>query len=358
MLKIVEELSLAEQEMRQGGFAHALEILLNLKKRLESSKELTHLNEQERIQSLVKVLNNLGVVHKNQGDFDQAAAYLEASFEISERMDGDSVRMRTGILSNLGLLYSRQRMYAKAKAAFDEALKLAEANPDSLNAGFKVKLRNNRALFFVKFGEPDRARDELAQALEAARDQDFKDGISEREAWLNANLAMIHAELGEEEIYDTARREELFRHARSMFLRSAELYGGAGYLHHKLKQLINVAEIEIRLGATEEARKRLREARRDAERINAGRLLCEVAQVAIELALRSGERDQVIDRTVELLNACKDHDPADLPTRLMRLENVLRQAGQKEAMKLVTDFRTSRKSNQNVPESHEADHPA
>jgi tetratricopeptide (TPR) repeat protein len=350
MNKVIEELGKAEQEMRAGSFDRASEILLGLKRKLESLDELTHISEQDRLQGLVKVLNNLGVVHKNKGEFDSATSYLESALEISSRLTDDMVRMRTAILSNLGLLYSRRRMYARAKASFDEALVLADENPDSLNTGFKVKLRNNRALFFVRFGEPDRARDELAHALEAARDQDCPDGESEREAWLNANLAMIHAELGEEEIYDTALREELFRQARAMFIRSADLYGNQGYLHHKLKQLINVAEIEIRLGALEEARRRLKEVRRDAERINSGRLLCEIAQVAIELAIRSGDREQVMDRTLELLDACKSNDPTNLPTRLMRLENVLRQAGQKEALKLVTDFRGNRKSNQNIPE--------
>ena len=350
MHKIIEELAQAEQEMRAGSFDRATDILANLKRRLESRTELTHLSEQERIVALVKVLNNLGVVHKNVGDFQSATSYLESALEASTPLGEDAVRMKTGILSNLGLLYSRCRMYAKGKASFDEALSIAEKHPDSVDSGFKVKLRNNRALFFVRFGELDRARDELAQALEAARDQEYRDGESEREAWLNANLAMIHAELGEEEIYDTARREELFRQARAMFLRSADLYGGEGYLHHKLKQLINVAELEIRLGALEEARRRLREAHRDAERIKSGRLLCEVAQVAVDLALRTGDREQVVDRTMELLDACKGHDPADLPIRLMRLENVLRQAGQKEALKLVSDFRNSRKISQNITE--------
>jgi len=351
MRNIHEELTQAEQEMRAGSLDRAIAILHALRTSLESPSDLKHLSEQERILGLVKVLNDLGVVQKNQGDLDTANQSLESALEIATHLTEESVRMRASILSNLGLLYFRRRMYAKGKAAFDEALSLAEKNPDSVSTGFLVKLRNNRALFFVRFGELDKAREELAHSLEAARDQQCVDKESEREAWLNANLAMIHAELGDEEIYDTARREELYRQARVMFLRSADLYGGEGYLHHRLKQLINVAEIDIRLGSIEEARRRLKEARRDAERLNSGRLLCEVAQISVELALRSGDREQVIDRTAELLEALKSFDPPDLPMRQTRLENVLRQAGQKDALKLLTDLRNSPKSDKNVPKT-------
>jgi tetratricopeptide (TPR) repeat protein len=351
MVDINEELRQAEQDMRSGSLDRAASILNDLRTRLQSQSETAGLPEQERLLGLVKVLNNLGVVQKNQGELDTAMESLEAALGIAGQLENDGVRMRTGILSNLGLLYSRRRMYAKGKACFDEALDLAEKFPDSVSPGFVIKLRNNRALFFVRFGELDKARDELGHSLEGARDRECSENVSEREAWLNANLAMIHAELGEEEIYDTSRREELYRQARAMFLRSADLYGNEGYLHHKLKQLINVVEIEIRLGAVEEARRRIKEARRDAERLNSGRLLCEIAQAAVELALRAGDREQVVDRVIELIECFKCHGPADLFQRQGHIEMLLRRAGHKEALKLLTDYGTSEKNGHNVPKA-------
>jgi tetratricopeptide (TPR) repeat protein len=350
MLTIEEELALAEQEMRSGSLDKAVEILQTLKSRLES-QAFPLQDEHARNMNLVKVLNDLGVVQKNQGDLVSATESLESALDIAHGLKNDSVRMRSSILSNLGLLYSRRRMYARGKAAFDEALSLAESNPGEVHPGFKVKIRNNRALFFVRFGELDRARDELSQSLEAAREHGSGENESEREAWLNANLGMIHAELGEEEVYDPSRREELFRQARTMFLRSADLYGGQGYIHNKLKQVINVVEIEIRLGALEEARRGLREARREAERISSGRLLCEIAQVNVEIALKSGEREQLIDRVVELLDNFKSFEPPDLPARKARLESMLRRAGRKDVLKLIADLGNSQKGDQNVPKA-------
>jgi tetratricopeptide (TPR) repeat protein len=348
MVDLNKELRHAEQLLRSGSIDQSVAILKSLRLHLESPNACP-LPDQERLRYLVKVLNNLGIVYKNLGDLDSAAKFLEEAYSISPDLTGDTVRLRTGILSNLGLLYSRQRLYAKSLAAFNEALALTEVYPNSVDVSFIAKLRNNRALFFVRFGELDKARDELGYALETTRDINPGDIESEREAWLIANLAMIHAELGEEEIYDTYRREELNRQARGMFIRSAELYGSAGYIEHKLIQLLNIAEIEIRLDALEEARRRLREAHHDAERLNNGRALCDIARISVELAIKSGDRESVIDRVSELIDTFRKFDLADLPARLTRLENVLRRAGQKEALKLVSDFRDNPRPNHNNP---------
>jgi tetratricopeptide (TPR) repeat protein len=349
MHNINEELGRAEQEMRSGALNRAAAILNALRTDLESTAGHPHLSEQERLLGLVKVLNNIGVVEKNQGNLEAATLALESALDISAKLEDGGIKQRTGILSNLGLLYSRRRLYAKGWSSFEEALTLADQHPQEIDPSFIVRLRNNRALFFVRFGELDKARDELAFALEAGRGRERGENVSEREAWLNANLAMIHAELGDEELYDVSRREEMFRQARAMFLRSAELYGSAGYTDHKLKQLINVAEIEIRLGALEESRRRLREAGREAEKLNMGRILCEIGHVSVELALRSGDREQVLNRVRELLELLKTHNPPDLQTRQAKLENLLRRTAQKEALSLLADAGAERQSSQNAP---------
>jgi len=350
MLSLDEELKRAHDEMRAGFLDHAAEILLALKARLSDPTQNAELSEKDRILGLVKVLNNLGVVQKNQGDLESATESLEAALEFASMLETSMVKVRTGILSNLGLLYSRRRMYAKGKAALDEALSLAEKYPDEVPVPLRIKVHNNRALFFVRFGELDKARDELEQSLEISPEDECEDE-KEREAWLTANLAMIHAELGFEEIYDIPRQEELFRQARSMFLRSSELYGAQGYTHHKLDQIINAAELEIRLGALEEARRRLKEARKEAERINSGRLLCEIGQAYVEMAVRTGDRQQVLERVVDLLDCFKNFEPSDLPARLTRLESILRRASHKEALQLVAEFKGLKKGERRIPKT-------
>jgi len=347
MVELEKELKRAEEEMRAGSLESAADILASLRDILTSSAPPPGLTEEDRLRWLVKVLNNLGVVQKNRGAFDDATRSLEEALSITSRLEQESVRMQTGILSNLGLLYSRSKEYAKALDAFDRALDLVRKNPSAATAAIVDKLRNNRALFFVRFGEPEKARDELAQALEASRAKGGNGNEAEREAWLNANLAMIHAELGDEEIYKPSVQEELYRRARAMFLRSAELYGQEGYLLNRLKQLVNAAEIDIRLRAPEEAKRLLDEARREAERVKDGRLLCEIAQVMVELAMLTGDREQIAGRVREALRVLTETNPQDLPSRVARLEGVLRRAGNRDGLKLIADFRNIREPERN-----------
>jgi len=344
-----KQLKLAEEALRAGAYDHALEILLSLKEKLEGKKFDDEAREFDRLNGLLKVLNNIGVVHKNRGMLEEACDYLNKALEISEKLGDDCIGMRTGILSNLGLLYSRLKKYAEGNQAFEEALRLAIRYPDRVGSRLRIKIHNNRALFFVRFGEPDKAREELARSLEAGQDKS-SDNAGEREAWLTANLGMIHAELGQEEIYNPNRQEELFRQARSMFLRSAELYGRQGYVLNRLRQLINVAEIEIRLGAFEEARFRLDEAAREAERRRDSRLLCDIRHVFVELAISTGERDQVVSAVKDALQAFKECSQADLPIRKAKLESVLRRTGFGEVLDLLIDIKTPKESERNHKE--------
>ena len=347
MLDLEKELRRAEEEMRAGSLDHAISILVSLQDALKSSTFHESLTEEERLQGLVKVLNNLGIVQKNLGALDEATGCLEEALEIASQLEHEAVRMRTGILSNLGLLYSRRKLYSRAQDAFNRAVELVKKNPEAITPSVVVKLRNNRALFFVRFGEPDKAREELAQAMEAGREATDHTSDNEREAWLNANLAMIHAELGDEEIYNPSVQEELFRQARTMFMRSADLYGQEGYTLNRLTQIVNAAEMDIRLRAPEEAKRLLEEARREAERLKDGRLLCEIAQITCEQALLTCDHEQILHRVREVLKILSDTNPTDLPSRIARLEGVLRRAGHHEALKLIADFRNSRDHDRN-----------
>ena len=347
MVDLDKELVRAMEEVRAGSHDRALAILDTLRTEFSKPAATTGLSEQERLHGLVKIFNNLGIVQKNCGRLEEATRHLEEALKIAVKLGDETIPMRTGILSNLGLLYSRRKQYAKALDAFDEALKLALEHTGELAPNLTVKLYNNRALFFVRFGEPERARDELAQALEAGHDKTANGSETEREAWLNANLAMIHAELGQEEVFNPSRQEELYRQARTMFLRSADLYGHAGYFNNRLKQLVNAAEINIRLRAVEEARRLLHEARREAERVKDGRLLCEIAQVCVELALITPDRENLLNQVREAIRMLGETNPPDLPTRWTRLEGVLRRAGKSDALALLSDFRSIKGSDRN-----------
>lgn len=347
MVDLEKEMRRAEEEMRAGSLDQAAGILASLQDALKGSTYSGILTEKERLQNLVKVLNNLGIVQKNLGALDEATRCLEEALEIAGALEHEAVRMRTGILSNLGLLYSRRKLYTRALETFDKALALVRKHPDAIAPSVVVKLRNNMALFFVRFGEPEKAREQLAQAMEAGREASDKTSDNEREAWLNANLAMIHAELGDEEIYNPSVQEELYRQARTMFIRSADLYGQEGYTLNRLTQIVNAAEMDIRLRAPEEAKRLLEEARREAERLKDGRLLCEIAQISCEQALLTGDRELILNRVREALAIISDTNPTDLPSRLARLEGVIRRAGHHEALKLISNFRNSRETDRN-----------
>ncbi len=347
MVDLEKELKKAQDEMHGGSPERAIAILKFLKREYNRSSDDLILTEEERLRGLIKVLNNLGVVQKNCGSLEEATNSLEEAYEIAVTLGEKSVRMQTGILSNLGLLYSRRRKYTKALDSFNKALNLSNEFPDKVTTGLTIKLHNNRALFFVRFGEPDKAREELALALESAHEEAINGNESEREAWLTANLAMVHAELGTEEVYNPSRQEELYRQARTMFLRSADLYGQEGYIQNRLKQIINAAEINIRLRAPEEARRLLVKARREAERMKYGRIQCEIAHVAVELALVAPDRENLLIRVQEATKTRIETNPADLPIRWARLEGILRRAGRTDALKLLSDSKKTRGINRN-----------
>ena len=170
----------------------------------------------------------------------------------------------------------------------------------------------------------------------------------EREAWLNANLAMMHAELAEEGIYDPSRQEELYRQARTMFLKSAELYGEEGYALNRIKQIVNAAEIDVRLKMAEEAKRHLDEAKREAERLTDPRLLCEIAHVCCELALLTGDRESIDMRVREAVKVFQETTPTDMPSRLARLEGILRRSGNREALDIIADFKKNNQPGRDV----------
>jgi len=350
MIDLEKELKKAQAEFHSGSPENSLEILLKLKDFYNNARTDEEFTVGDRIHALIKILNNLGVVQKNFGALEDATNSLEEALRIASELGNEGIRMRTGILSNLGLLYSRRKEFTKGLDTFDQALDLATSHPEMVPTNLRVKLYNNRALFFVRFGEPDKAREELAHALEAAHDDAVKGDAIEREAWLTANLAMVHAELGNEEVFNPSRQDELYRQARSMFMHSAELYQQVGYTHHRLKQLLNAAEINIRLRALEEASRQLEETEREAKRLSDNRLQCEVAQMNLELALLSRNKttaDRILTETVKILN---DLNPPDLPARWTRIEGILRRHGRTDAIKLLSELsspkNTSRQSNQ------------
>lgn len=342
MMNLDSELKRARREMHTGSLDNAVSILDTLRAELERPAPTNELTEQERIEGLIKVLNNLGVVQKNRGAFEPAARLLERALEIAEHIEADAISMKVGILSNLGLLYSRQKQYKKSMDALNKALEMAEENPGKVSPKLVTKLRNNRALFHVRFGDPGKAREELALSIEPHNEIEPHQKDPEREAWLTANLAMIHAELGEDEFYNPPKQEELYCQARSMFLASAKLYGDHGYLHHRLKQLINAAEMELRLRAPSEARRHLLEAQREATMLKDACLLCEIAHLNVELALQLRKQKLITECVEDALKLLHKTNPEDLTSRLARLEGVLARSGCTEALQVVLGYKTAR----------------
>jgi tetratricopeptide (TPR) repeat protein len=346
MLNLDKELKRAREEMQGGSLDNAVTILAALRSDLEKQNP-DGLPEEERFQWLVKVLNNLGVVQKNSGAFEPAAESLERALEIADLIATDTVAIKVGILSNIGLLYSRRKLYNKGLEALDMALKLSEENPGKIGTRLIAKLRNNRALFYVRFGEPQKAREELAQSIEPVNDIEPMKKDFEREAWLTANLAMIHAELGNDEFYNPPKQEELYRQARSMFLTSARIYGNNGYAHHHLKQLINVAEMDLKLHSPEEAKRHLIEAQREATMLKDPCLLCEIAHVNVELALQLRKHNLINDRVEDAMKLLYRTRPADLSSRVARLEGVLARNGSSDALQIVTGYKSPQNMKKN-----------
>jgi CHAT domain-containing protein len=136
-------------------------------------------------------LSNLGIAHKNLGNYSQAAKLQRQAGKLlwnlsQSATDRDRWQQALGqVLSNLGNAEEAQGNYEQAQQAYEQSWKLAVATGDRL--GESIALNNLGGIASV-LGQDELALEKLTQSLQLSRSQRDRDG----EASTLLNLGAIY----------------------------------------------------------------------------------------------------------------------------------------------------------------------
>jgi tetratricopeptide (TPR) repeat protein len=101
-------------------------------------------NDSELNGSAFSIFKNLGVLYRNNDDFNKAIYYFNKAYIIAEQTD--NTNNKAIVLNSLGILYKEKKEYNKAINAFESSIKLKRGN-DNL-PGISNSLRNLAELYF------------------------------------------------------------------------------------------------------------------------------------------------------------------------------------------------------------------
>jgi len=142
------------------------------------------------------VLGQIGVCHKNLGDYERAMRFHEQSLALKRTLDDREQIGRT--LSNIGQVRWLQGRFIEALAAYDEALTIF----DALGSPYlRAAAINGRSLVYDEIGDYRRSREgyERALALYTEAGEEESDGASDA----RGNLGGVSLLLGR---FDEAER--------------------------------------------------------------------------------------------------------------------------------------------------------
>lgn len=95
-------------------------------------------DDLDRVLDTAECFNNLGLVHKDRGDYPMAQGYFEGALKISQTMHGEHHFSTVPSLNNLAFLLKDLGNYAEAQRYFEQALMInetvwGEQHPDTIN---------------------------------------------------------------------------------------------------------------------------------------------------------------------------------------------------------------------------------
>jgi CHAT domain-containing protein/tetratricopeptide (TPR) repeat protein len=175
---------------------------------------------------------------------ERSRTLMARAIAIFERHVGDCAGLGRA-LNMHGWSLQRVGRYEEARARFVEAIRvlretLGPADPVTLTS------TNNLAYALMRLGRDDEAEPILRSAAQAVSDLDSA------EAKLRSTAALVQMNLGA-----VLYRREAFREARGAFARAIDLYESVGAGQKVAQVLINVSELDRKLGELASAREHL-----------------------------------------------------------------------------------------------------
>ena len=229
---------------------------------------------------MVTILNNLGSDYRHKGNLSKSNGFyyrvLQIGTEFSESDCMQCVNERFMALNGIGNIELELRHYAQADNLFHESLSGAQSL-DS-HRGMAV---NCAGLGDVKraLGDTDSAWFYHNEALKHYQLTGNKNG----EAQCHVNFGELYAD---ERNYSHAEAE--FKQAYDEFKEQADTY-------YWLEACLSLADMNIKMGDTDEARRYLQEAEAEALRINSIEQQAKVYYMYFDLAMKEGDVKRALD---------------------------------------------------------------
>lgn len=145
-----------------GDSTRALEIGENM---LEYIAKEHSLSEKQSDYLNGKICGPIGIIYKDQGNYDLALVYYSKALKYSGKI-GD-IDVQISQLMNIGTIYRYKHNYEKAKDSYDTALKLLLDNRQE-NSRCKARILGNLGILYVESNEIKRARKKFNEAQEIA----------------------------------------------------------------------------------------------------------------------------------------------------------------------------------------------
>ncbi|KAL4217270.1 Nephrocystin-3 [Mactra antiquata] len=112
-----------------------------------------------------RTLNEIGVLHYLQNDFDNAESFFKRSLEMRENVLGPDHIDVSQSLNNLAALYNDRKLYSKAEPLYERTLKIRIKNLNSDHPSIASVIKH-LALLYRKQGKLDKAEPLYIQAVE------------------------------------------------------------------------------------------------------------------------------------------------------------------------------------------------
>jgi signal transduction histidine kinase len=142
-------------------------------KAIELYYEAKNILSPEQIGDKIKVLNALGISHKNKGDYSSAIlSYFDALDELQKIND---IKRKSVIYTNIGDLYSEQGLYQQALEYFKNSYELKQKIKDERGMGI---VNHNIGYTYLKMGVPNEAYYHLLHAFKVFEKGGDIEGLS------------------------------------------------------------------------------------------------------------------------------------------------------------------------------------
>ncbi|GAB4331291.1 MAG: hypothetical protein OHK0038_06060 [Flammeovirgaceae bacterium] len=148
---------------RKGEYEKSIELYYESKKFLLP----------EQVLDKIKVLNALGISHKNRGDYPSAiVSYFDALKELEKV---DDIKRKSVIYTNIGDLYTLQGLYHQALEYFKNSYELKQKIKDERGMGI---VNHNIGYTYLKMGVLSESYYYLLQSLKVFENGGDKEGLS------------------------------------------------------------------------------------------------------------------------------------------------------------------------------------